>query len=308
MQTKGAACTCYICVDPQLSALWLSMSKSMSDLETVLLPCGKVSYPLYTAPVLIHSLPAAPTTTAADTTAAAAAAAVPSPPPATTPPLSAQATIHTQTDMPLESKPFEMYHQLCCTGKCVSKSGVSVASSRRCPNRSPLERRYCGWANSFPTPCPIDADEIEMISYHAWQAMLRKRGEDGGPDYYAEELVPIRATRAQFITAFQGFVTTYLAHVWECRAMRQGLKMFEANKDGVTATKLTDYAAQVRARRCARCAPTPTTGRRRTRATHMLGWCNPTTHTRALHLLPPLSRGPRSARCSACTLPPARPR
>jgi hypothetical protein len=117
--------------------------------------------------------------------------------------------------------------------------------------RPPLERRYCGWANSFPTPCPIDADETETISYHTWQAMLRKRGEDGGPDYYAEELVPIWATRAQFITAVQGFVTTYLAHVWECRAMRQGLEMFEANKDGVTATKLSDYAAQVRARRCA---------------------------------------------------------
>jgi hypothetical protein len=126
------------------------MSKSMSDLETVLLPCGKVSYPLYTAPVLIHSLPAAQPTTAADTTSAAvAAAAVPSPPPATPPPpLPAQATIHTQTGMPLESKPFEMYHQLCCTGKCVSKSGGSVASSRLCPNRSPLERRYCGWAKS----------------------------------------------------------------------------------------------------------------------------------------------------------------
>jgi len=36
--------------------------------------------------------------------------------------------------------------------------------------------------------------------------------------------------------------------------------------------------------------------------------CNPTTHMRALRLLPPLSRGWRSALCSACTLPPARPR
>ena len=97
----------------------------------------------------------------------------------------------------------------------------------------------------FPTPCPIDAHETELITYHAWQAMLRKRGEDDTPDHYAEELVPIRATRAQFMIAFRGFVTTYLAHVWEYRMMRQGLKMFEANKDGVTASKLTDYAAQV---------------------------------------------------------------
>jgi hypothetical protein len=197
-------------------------------------------------------IPAEPAEPAATAAAAANTAAVPppSPSPATPPPLPAppppaQATIHAQTGMPLESKPFEMYHQLCCTGKCVSKSGGSAASSRRCPNRAPLERRYCGWANTFPTPCPIDAHETETITYHAWQAMLRKRGEDGGADHYAEELVPIRATRAQFIAAFQGFVTTYLAHVWECRAMRQGLKMFEANKDGVTATKLTDYAAQV---------------------------------------------------------------
>jgi len=150
--------------------------------------------------------------------------------------------------MPLESKVFELHYQLCCNGKCVSKSGGSVASSRRCPNRDALERRYCGWVNSFPTPCPIDADETELITYHAWQAMLRKRGDDGGPDHYAEELVPIRATRAHFMAAFQGFVTTYFAHIWECRMMRQGLKMFEANKDGVTASKLTDYAAQVKAR------------------------------------------------------------
>lgn len=32
-QTKGA-CTCYICADPQLTELWLRMSKSMHDLET----------------------------------------------------------------------------------------------------------------------------------------------------------------------------------------------------------------------------------------------------------------------------------
>ncbi|KAJ1615600.1 hypothetical protein T492DRAFT_163894 [Pavlovales sp. CCMP2436] len=55
------------------------MSKSMRDLETVLLPCGKVPYAQYTAPVLVHTAPTAPPATAAVNNANPSA--MPSPPP-----------------------------------------------------------------------------------------------------------------------------------------------------------------------------------------------------------------------------------
>ena len=101
----------------------------------------------------------------------------------------------------------------------------------------------------FPTPCPMDASDSQSMRWHMWQPMLRKKGDgDGVADFYADELVPRTGSSKDFLGAFAEGVSIYLAHIWEVRCMRQSIALFEFNKDQFTATKHTDYAAEVSAR------------------------------------------------------------
>jgi hypothetical protein len=138
--------------------------------------------------------------------------------------------------------PFEMYHRACTQNDCVF--GKPPAFRPACPGRAIGNHKLCGWGRVFPTACPIEHSVSERMRWHVWEPRLRGTSKDGS-DFYADELVPREGTRAQFMAEFRRAVEAYLPHIWEARLMLHSCRLVEERKNGTTATRHSDYAAQV---------------------------------------------------------------
>ena len=85
----------------------------------------------------------------------------------------------------------------------------------------------------------------QPFSWYVWEPRLRGKNADGEPSY-SDELVPKHGTRREFMVELRAAIEAYLPHWWDNVMMQRGIKVYEAHKDGVTATLRSDYAAQIR--------------------------------------------------------------
>lgn len=143
---------------------------------------------------------------------------------------------------------FKTFNGMCCKGKCPKRRLLHAA---RTPGA-------CGWLNVFGGHCPIEATN-DAFTWHRWEPRLRGTNDEG-KDFYSDEWVPHKGTRCEFLEEIRHAVESggnpWLLHTWRHKMIRHAIKLHEAQKDNVTATEWSDYAAQpeIRRARTATCA------------------------------------------------------